>query len=81
MTGEPLNQNNQKPESSIKSADRRPSLMVQTVLLPQVTPEVCFSAGTSLQVRKEQLWLCTALSACSQKLGQCAVAMNGASGH
>lgn len=41
MTGELPNQNNWKPESSIKSTARDPSLTVQTGVLPQITPSVC----------------------------------------
>lgn len=78
MTGELLNQNNWKPESSIKSTARESSLTVQTGVLPQITPSVCLNAETSPRMRKELPWLCTMLSACigNRKLGHQSTAMN-----
>lgn len=78
MTGELLNQNNWKPESSIKSTARESSLTVQTGVLPQITPSVCLDAETSPRMRKELPWLCTMLSACigNRKLGHRSTAMD-----
>lgn len=47
MIGELLNQNNWKPESSIKSTAREPSLTLHTGVPPQMTPLVCLNAETS----------------------------------
>lgn len=72
------NQSIWKPESSIKSTAREPSLTWQTGVLTQITLPVCLNAGTPPWMRKELPWLCTTLSACigNQELGHQSMAVN-----
>lgn len=72
------NQSIWKPESSIKSTAREPSLTRQAGVLTHITLSVHFSAEVPPWMRKDLPWLCTILSAYigNQELGHQSTAMN-----